>query len=152
MYYWITRKEGRKTKFYILSILFFFASLHASAQQPSIIVFYSSDKSQVKNAPKHALIYDVTQTAKLERKMQSLLPNSKGLKNTRLIFQKKLKSNPQMKKIVKDIANSYEWLSVASSLGVAKIPAVIIDSQYVVYGEHNVKKAIALVDRYKRNQ
>ncbi|MGH8391347.1 MAG: DUF1525 domain-containing protein, partial [Pseudomonas sp.] len=35
----------------------------------------------------------------------------------------------------------------AWSVGVEKIPAVVIDRRYVVYGEADVAKAIAQIDR-----
>jgi integrating conjugative element protein (TIGR03757 family) len=45
---------------------------------------------------------------------------------------------------------AYQGVADAWSLGVAKLPAVVVDRRYVVYGEPNVAKAIARIDAYRR--
>jgi integrating conjugative element protein (TIGR03757 family) len=37
----------------------------------------------------------------------------------------------------------------AFSLGVTKVPAVVVDRRYVVYGEHDVAAALALIAAYR---
>ena len=43
-------------------------------------------------------------------------------------------------------------MTVAWSLGIAKIPAVVVDRRYVVYGEANVARALARIEEYRRAQ
>lgn len=38
----------------------------------------------------------------------------------------------------------------AWSLGITKVPAVVVDGRYVVYGETDVGKALQLIDQYRR--
>lgn len=38
----------------------------------------------------------------------------------------------------------------AWSLGIAKVPAVVVNGRYVVYGETDVGKALQLIDQYRR--
>ena len=40
----------------------------------------------------------------------------------------------------------------AWSLGVTKIPAVVVDRRYVVYGETDVSRALARIEEYRRAQ
>lgn len=47
---------------------------------------------------------------------------------------------------------AYQNLADAWGLGVAKIPAVIVDRRYVIYGEPDVARAIALIDAYRNAQ
>jgi integrating conjugative element protein (TIGR03757 family) len=45
---------------------------------------------------------------------------------------------------------AYQDLTVAWSLGITKIPAVVVDQRYVVYGEPNVSRALAHIEEYRR--
>lgn len=40
----------------------------------------------------------------------------------------------------------------AKTLGVQKIPAVVVDRQYVIYGENNVRKAVQTIEQQRRQQ
>lgn len=47
---------------------------------------------------------------------------------------------------------AYQGVVDAWSLGVTTIPAVIVDHRYVVYGEPDVAKAVALIEAHRRTQ
>ena len=47
---------------------------------------------------------------------------------------------------------AYQGVVNAWSLGVTTIPAVIVDHRYVVYGEPDVAKAVALIEAHRRTQ
>ncbi|MDI5991565.1 TIGR03757 family integrating conjugative element protein [Pseudomonas sp. MDMC216] len=47
---------------------------------------------------------------------------------------------------------AYQGVVDAWSLGVTMIPAVIVDHRYVVYGEPDVAKAVALIEAHRRTQ
>ncbi|WP_413728785.1 TIGR03757 family integrating conjugative element protein [Sodalis sp. RH19] len=46
------------------------------------------------------------------------------------------------------------WQGVAESwgLGIAKVPAVVVDRRYVVYGQPDVAAAVARIDSFRRTQ
>lgn len=48
------------------------------------------------------------------------------------------------------IADAYQGVVEAWSLGIATLPAVVVDRRYVVYGERDVAKATALIRAYRR--
>jgi len=50
------------------------------------------------------------------------------------------------------MALAYQGIADAWSLGIARIPAVVVDRQYVVYGEPDVPKAVARIEAYRRRQ
>lgn len=50
------------------------------------------------------------------------------------------------------IAASYQGVVDAWSLGVTKLPAVVVDQQHVVYGEPDVARAVARIEAYRREQ
>ncbi|WP_333983961.1 TIGR03757 family integrating conjugative element protein [Ectopseudomonas khazarica] len=50
------------------------------------------------------------------------------------------------------LSAAYQGVVDAWSLGVTTIPAVIVDHRYVVYGEPDVAKAVALIEARRRTQ
>ena len=51
-----------------------------------------------------------------------------------------------------EFMKAYQGVVDAWSLGITKIPAVVVDQCYVVYGEPDVSKAVALIEAYRRSQ
>ena len=50
------------------------------------------------------------------------------------------------------IGTAYQGIADAWSLGVTKVPAIVVDRRYVVYGETDVARAVARIDQYRRTQ
>ncbi|WJV25599.1 MULTISPECIES: TIGR03757 family integrating conjugative element protein [Pseudomonas] len=49
------------------------------------------------------------------------------------------------------LAAAYQGVTEAWSLGVVKIPAVVVDHRYVIYGEPDVTLALARIARYRKD-
>jgi integrating conjugative element protein (TIGR03757 family) len=45
---------------------------------------------------------------------------------------------------------AYQGVTDAWAMGVEKVPAVVVNRRYVVYGEADVNKALQLIDHYRR--
>jgi integrating conjugative element protein (TIGR03757 family) len=52
-------------------------------------------------------------------------------------------------RLQKDLAIAHQGTADAWSLGIAKVPAVVIDRQFVIYGEPNVPLAEQQIARYR---
>lgn len=50
------------------------------------------------------------------------------------------------------IGHAYQGVAEAWGLGIAKIPAVVVDRRYVVYGEPDVPSAVARINAYRSTQ
>ncbi|MBH9411756.1 TIGR03757 family integrating conjugative element protein [Pseudomonas aeruginosa] len=50
------------------------------------------------------------------------------------------------------IGHAYQGVADAWGLGIAKIPAVVVDRRYVVYGEPDVPRAVARITAYRSTQ
>lgn len=48
------------------------------------------------------------------------------------------------------IGQAYQGVADAWGLGIVKIPAVVVDRRYVVYGEPEVARALARIEEYRR--
>jgi len=55
----------------------------------------------------------------------------------------------QQPELSKQIAQSYQGVLDAHTLGISKIPAVVVDRRYVVYGEPDVEAALAHIADYR---
>ena len=62
------------------------------------------------------------------------------------IVRQRLALNPA---IHQQLAASYQGVLDAFSLGVTKVPAVVVDRRYVVYGEYDVGAALAKIAAYR---
>jgi len=56
-------------------------------------------------------------------------------------------ATPAGKRLQSDLVQAQQGITDAWSVGVEKIPAVVVDRRYVVYGEADAAKAIAQIDR-----
>ena len=50
------------------------------------------------------------------------------------------------------IGHAYQGVADAWGLGITKIPAVVVDHRYVVYGEPDVARAVARINAYRSTQ
>jgi integrating conjugative element protein (TIGR03757 family) len=50
------------------------------------------------------------------------------------------------------LAEAYQGVTDAWSLSVTKIPAVVVDRRYVIYGETDVARALARIEAYRRTE
>ena len=50
------------------------------------------------------------------------------------------------------IGSAYQGVADAWGLGIAKVPAVVVDRRYVVYGEPDVARAMARIEAHRRTQ
>ena len=53
------------------------------------------------------------------------------------------------RKLQQQFHEAYQGVADAWALGVTKIPAVVVDRRYVVYGETNVAHAVSRVEAYR---
>ncbi|WP_256823110.1 MULTISPECIES: TIGR03757 family integrating conjugative element protein [Pseudomonas] len=56
-------------------------------------------------------------------------------------------ASPAGRRLQNDLALAQQGVTDAWSLGVEKLPAVVVDRRYVVYGEPDVTKTVTLIDR-----
>ena len=56
-------------------------------------------------------------------------------------------SSPSGKRLQSDLTKAQQDITDAWSMGIEKIPAVVVDRRYVVYGEPDVAKALEMINR-----
>lgn len=102
-----------------------------------------TDQAHPITDPGPARIILLDQQQQLEAELSRALPTDPHQAAT--ITQSRL-NTPSGKRLQTDLAKAQQDLTDAWSLGINKIPAVVVDNRYVVYGEPDVEKALALIN------
>jgi len=122
-----------------IATLALFASFGVTAQQ---ILVFTDSLHPVFSVPDQAQVYELDQVQKIEESLFDGLDTDKGnpaeFAKSRLIPQ----THHQL-------AQSYRGIVDAWTLGITKIPAVVVDRQYVIYGEPDVEKAVLRIQNYQ---
>jgi len=99
-------------------------------------------------ATRDARLIELDQPARIEAELGAHVPAdpSRGA----ALVQQRLNSGGV--ELQQRLGAAYQGVVDAWSLGVTTIPAVIVDHRYVVYGEPDVAKAVALIEAHRRTQ
>jgi integrating conjugative element protein (TIGR03757 family) len=83
---------------------------------------------------------------RLQRKLSAQLPADPT--RAAVLAQRRLQQGgPDLQR---RLAAAYQGVVDAWQLGITKVPAVIVDQRYVVYGESNVARAVSWIETYRR--
>lgn len=86
--------------------------------------------------------------ARIEAEIATDLPNDPD-KATILVRQRLRDGGDALQR---RIGHAYQGVADAWGLGIAKIPAVVVDRRYVVYGEPDVSRSVARINAYRSTQ
>lgn len=96
------------------------------------------------SAPSGTRVIFLDDQQRLEEQLSQQLPADP--RQAQAAIQRFLAS-PAGKYLQNELAKAQQGVSDAWSLRVEKLPAVVVDRRYVVYGEPDVAKAVALIER-----
>lgn len=82
---------------------------------------------------------------RIEAELSADLPADLG--QAEAIMRQQLREGNET--LLRRIGLAYQGVAEAWGLGIAKIPAVVVDRRYVIYGEPNVASAIARIDAHR---
>ena len=86
--------------------------------------------------------------ARIEAELAAGLPTDPT--QAAAIVQQRLREGGQ--DLQRRLGRAYQDVTQAWGLGIAKVPAVVVDRRYVVYGEPDVAHAAARIETYRRTQ
>lgn len=123
------------------------AALLAPLTQAAEILVVTDSRHPVQ-ATGGARLIELDQHARIEAELSAHVPAdpSRGA----VLVQQRLNSGGI--DLQQRLGAAYLGVVDAWSLGVTTIPAVIVDHRYVVYGEPDVAKAVALIEVHRRTQ
>ena len=132
-------KPSPTTKHWLASMALTLLSATAHAE-----TWVITDHAHPVSVPTGVRIIRLDDQQRLEELLSQQLPNDQ--RQAEATIQRYLAS-PAGKRLQSDLVQAQQGITDAWSVGVEKIPAVVVDRRYVVYGEADVAKAIAQIDR-----
>lgn len=118
--------------------------LAANASAASVQVF--TDRDHPVQAPTGIRVVELDAASSLEAELSFPLPPDP----TRAAAIARARLNAGGASLQRRLAVAYQSVVYAWSLGIEKIPAVVVDRRYVVYGVSDVARAVSIIDRYRR--
>ncbi|RMV81920.1 Integrating conjugative element protein, family [Pseudomonas amygdali pv. sesami] len=97
-----------------------------------------TDRNHPVQAPAHVRLIILDESERLEAKLSEGLPANQ--QQAIAIMQQRLMSS-DAQRLQRDLALAQQNLVDAWSMGVTKVPAVVVDRKFVVYGETNATAA-----------
>ena len=95
-----------------------------------------------------ARVIELDLPERIEAELAAGLPNDPS--RAAALVQQRLRDGGQA--LPRRIGTAYPGVADAWGLGIAKVPAVVVDRHYVVYGESDVARAAARIETYRRTQ
>jgi integrating conjugative element protein (TIGR03757 family) len=138
--------EPRHRRLTLCSIFMLCTLASANVMAADIRVF--TDRNHPVKAPVGVRVVELDAPARIEAELAASLPADPARAAT--IIQQRLKDGgPELQQ---RMAAAYQGVTDAWSMGITKIPAVIVDLRYVVYGEPDVARALTRIADYRRTE
>ena len=99
-------------------------------------------------APAGVRIIELDQATRIEVELAAHLPADP--QHAAALVRQRLHDGGEA--LQRRIGHAYQGVADAWGLGIAKIPAVVVDRRYVVYGEPDVARAVARIIAYRSTQ
>ncbi|QIQ21453.1 TIGR03757 family integrating conjugative element protein [Zophobihabitans entericus] len=122
---------------YLFVLLFCFNVAHAE------IWLVTDSKHQFKNVPADARLILLDEPEQIQSKLNHGLPGYST--NAAAIVKQRLNQpnfHNTLRQALQNVVDAYSYQ-------VTKIPAIVVDKKYIVYGETDVQKAIADINTYR---
>jgi integrating conjugative element protein (TIGR03757 family) len=111
-------------------------------------VWVITDQHHRVKSPPHVRLIELDAPGRIEVELAAQLPSDPT--KAAIIAERRVREGGEP--LHRQLAAAYQGIVDAWSLGITKIPAVVVDRRFVVYGEPNVDVAIKLIAQYRSNQ
>ena len=115
-------------------------------QAADVLVF--TDQKHAVVAPNDVAVIHLDAPAEIEAELASGLPTDP--QRAEAIVRQQLGDGGT--DLQARLASAYQSVVDAWNLGISKLPAVVVEGRYVLYGDTDVARAIATIEAYKRAQ
>jgi integrating conjugative element protein (TIGR03757 family) len=123
--------------------------LSASGQTATAAdVLVVTDSRHPVQAAANVRVIELDLPARIESELAASLPADPA--RAAAIVQQRLRDGGQ--DLQRRLGRAYQDVADAWGLGIAKVPAVVVDRRYVVYGEADVARAVARIETHRRTK
>lgn len=102
-----------------------------------------TDSAHPLNVPTGVRLIRLDDQQRLEEQLSRSLPSNP---QQATIAAQQLLNSPEGARLLAELARAQQGAADAWSVGIAKVPAVVVDRQYVVYGQPDVAAAIKAIE------
>jgi integrating conjugative element protein (TIGR03757 family) len=138
----IQRISEMKIRRFLIVLSALFAGVAGAAD---VLVF--TDSAHPLTNTGDAKVFVLDRVLQIEKEMSEGLPSN--IDQAERLAKERLNSSEGVKKI-EELSQAYQGLMQAWQMGVTKVPAVVVEGRYVVYGQPDVALAVSIIDK-KRN-
>lgn len=135
----------RRLRHWLIAVL---CGLMVATRATAADIRVFTDRNHPVEAPADVRVVELDVPSRIEAELAANLPADPA--QAAAIVQQRLKDDGA--NLQHRLANAYQGVADARSLGITKIPAVVVDRRYVVYGERDVTRALARIEEYRRTQ
>ncbi|MGJ8518376.1 hypothetical protein LMG33810_002744 [Carnimonas sp. LMG 33810] len=111
------------------------------------VEIFTSSEMPVSNVPSDAVTVSIDSGEKLDDQISADLPDDPD--EAEAVMHRRMRS-PEYRAHAEQLNQAYTGLARAWILGIQKIPAVVVDERYVVYGQPDVSKALDEIQSERR--
>ena len=141
----VCRDSPRRFRQFLACTLIATACVLTAIPTATADVLVVTDQSHPVNADPDVRVIELDAPVRMEEELAADLP-SDAKQATAIVWQR-LKIGGEA--LNHRLALAYQGVLDAWRLGIVKLPAVVVDRQYVVYGEPDVKRAVARINEYR---
>lgn len=124
------------------------SSAFSTAAAAAVEVLVITDSGHPVQVAAGTRVIELDLPARIETELAAGLPTDPT--QAAAIVQQRLREGGQ--DLQRRIGRAYQDVTQAWGLGITKVPAVVVDRRYVVYGEPDVARAAARIETYRRTQ
>lgn len=135
----------RQAAIHIAVVLGLAATAFSQAATTADVLVVTDSRHPVQ-APAGARVIELDQAGRIEAELSAGLPADSA--RAADIVQQRLREGGQ--DLQRRIARAYQDVADAWGLGLTKLPAVVVDRRYVVYGDADVARAVARIETHRR--
>ncbi|HEV2678920.1 MAG TPA: TIGR03757 family integrating conjugative element protein [Rhodanobacter sp.] len=118
--------------------------LPVDAQERPAEVWVFTDAQHPVTQASTARVVLLDAPSRLEASLSAALPADAAM--AAAMVQQRLKQRPDWQR---QFASAYQGVTDAWSLGITRVPAIVVDRRYVVYGDTDVAHAAARIASYR---
>lgn len=132
----------------VLAVAFCLGPIQASDAADAAEVWVVTDSAHPVRASSGVRVTELDAAARIEGELAIQLP-ADATRAAALVQQRMARGGLALQR---ELAAAYQGVIDAWSAGVTKIPAVIVDRRYIVYGERDVERALRAIERYRSSK
>lgn len=123
-------------------------SLWLQAHTSAAAIWVFTDQQHPIEAPPGVRVIHLDAASRIESELATDLP-ADPTKAATIVQQRLADGGADLQRRLTD---AYQGITDAWSLWVTKIPAVVVDGQYVIYGDPDVSRALTTIETFQRTQ